>query len=167
MNFLYALVPPQYAIAVRIGVYALVVVILVGFGWFKGYAHGMKKYEEAKVAASLEGVRIVKGRDEVTTKVVMKYVPQIAKQQVVTETIIKEVPVYVPASTSDLPGGFRVLHDAAATGGVPDSSRIPDAAAVPAQDFANTFVLNYGICRDTAIRLRGMQEWVREQGKVK
>lgn len=79
------------------------------------------------------------------------------------ETIIKEVPVYVPSDTPDLPGGFRVHHDAAAIGELPDPARVADAPAVPAQDVAATLAENYLVCRATAEQLTALQEWVRRQ----
>ncbi len=140
---------------------------LVAFGWVKGAQHGEAKLQAAEARALKEGVRIVTLRGAVTTKIETKYLPQIARQQVITETILKEVPIYVPTSTADLPGGFRVLHDAAATGSIPDPARIADAAAVPAQGAAETIAGNYGACRADQIKLIGLQEWIREQAKVK
>ena len=91
---------------------------------------------------------------------VVKVVHQIA---VVTETITKEVPLYVPLDTPALPGGFRVLHDAAARGQVPDPAAIPDAAPAAAQDVATTVAENYGTCRLYAERLNAWQAWARAQ----
>ncbi|MES2909846.1 MAG: hypothetical protein V4718_00570 [Pseudomonadota bacterium] len=85
----------------------------------------------------------------------------------VTETILKEIPVYVKADDCPMPAGFRVLHDAAADGRLPDPAAIPDAASVPAQDVASTVTQNYGICHQTAQRLTSLQEWVNAQAALK
>jgi hypothetical protein len=146
---------------------AALMVAFFGFGWFKGSEHWHTKLIEAQAAALKEGVRIKTVRGEVTTKVETKYVKVLVHDGVVTETITKEVPVYVPASTPDLPGGFRVLHDAAAAGVIPDPASIPDAAPAPAGDVARTVVANYGSCRQVIHQLEGLQEWIREQQKVK
>lgn len=79
------------------------------------------------------------------------------------KTITKEVPVYVPSDSCTLPSGFRVLHDAAANGEVPDPASIPNAATVPAQDAATTVAENYGTCRETAQRLIDFQAWAKAQ----
>lgn len=89
------------------------------------------------------------------------------KIRTVFKTIIKEVPVYVKATDCPMPPGFRVLHDAAANGEIPDAARIPDAAAVPAQDVASTVTGNYEACQATSARLTGLQDWVRAQQSLK
>jgi hypothetical protein len=140
---------------------------IFGFGWFKGSEHWHGKLIEAQAAALKEGVRIQTVRGAVTTKIETKYVKVLVHDGVVTETIVKEVPVYVPASTPDLPGGFRVLHDASAAGVIPDPAAIADAAPVPVADAAKTIAQNYGSCRQVIHQLEGLQEWVREQSKVR
>lgn len=79
----------------------------------------------------------------------------------VTNTILKEVPVYVPRDSCDLPPGYRLLHDAAAAG-VPPPPAGTDAAPVPAQAAVATVIDNYGTCHDNADRLAKLQQWVRE-----
>lgn len=101
---------------------------------------------------------------EAITQVVEREVVKTVKQiEVVTETIVKEVPVYVQADAPPLPGGFRVLHDAAARGQVPDPAALSDAAAVPAAAAATTVTENYGACRADQARLSALQAWVRAQ----
>lgn len=140
---------------------------LFGFGYFKAAGHYKAEIQEMKVAAMKEGVRIAATRTVVTEKIITKWLPQIERQHVITETHIKEVPVYVPRDTPSLPPGFRVLIDAAAAGSVPDPASIPHAAPVGAQAATASIVDNYGTCRADQARLRGLQDWVTEQGKVK
>jgi hypothetical protein len=165
MNRLLSIIPGP-SLLYRIAAYAAVALALIGFGWLKGSEHWHTKLIEAQTAALKEGVRIQTVRGEVTTKVETKYVKVLVHDGVVTETITKEVPVYVPASTPDLPGGFRLLADAAAAGVVPDPARLADAAPVPAQVATASVVANYGSCRQVIHQLEGLQEWVREQQKV-
>ena len=106
------------------------------------------------------------GREKVNVKVVTKYVDRVQVVQGRTRTIIKEVPVYVPTGTADLPAGYRVLHDAAAQGVIPDPARIADASPVPAQDAAETVVENYGTCHETAEQVIALQDWIRAQQAV-
>lgn len=89
------------------------------------------------------------------------------KIRTVFQTIIKEVPKYVSVNDCPMSPGFRVFHDSAANGQLPDPARIPDAAAVPASDVANTVAGNYETCLTTATRLTGLQEWVKAQAAAK
>lgn len=102
-------------------------------------------------------------REVITQTVEKEVVKVVDKIAVVTETIIKEVPVYVPSDAPDLPAGWRLLHDAAARGQVPDPAALADAAPASAQDAANTVAANYGACLETAARLTALQAWTREQ----
>lgn len=112
--------------------------------------------------------RDTEAKREVVTQYVDREVVKLVQQvSVVTETIVKEVPVYVPVDTPPLPAGWRVLHDAAARGQVPSPSAIPDAAPVAAQDAAATVAANYGACRADQARLRGLQEWITRQQQLK
>lgn len=89
------------------------------------------------------------------------------KIRTVFKTIIKEVPTYVSINDCPMSPGFRVFHDAAANGEVPDASRIADAAAVPAPDVANTTAENYRTCHANSARLTDLQAWVRAQQGIK
>lgn len=90
-----------------------------------------------------------------------------ARREVVTRTITREVPRYVrePApACADAglhAGGFRVLHDAAAVGVVPDPARVASAPAVGAADAAGTITDNYAACREWREQLIGWQQWYR------
>lgn len=89
------------------------------------------------------------------------------KIRTVFKTIIKEVPTYVSTHDCPMSPGFRVFHDAAAHGELPDASRIVDAAAVPAPDVASTVAANYQTCQADSARLTGLQDWVRTQIELK
>ncbi len=88
-----------------------------------------------------------------------------AARQVITRTITREVPRYVqspPAQCADAglhAGGFRVLHDAAAGGVVPDAARLADAPAVDARAAADTIAGNYGTCLEWREQVIGWQRW--------
>jgi hypothetical protein len=89
----------------------------------------------------------------------LKLGAKLKKVRTQTIEVIKEVPVYVPSDSCDLPAGWRLLHDAAATGN-PPAPVGSDAAPVPAQDAASTVIENYGTCREDQERLRALQEYV-------
>lgn len=88
------------------------------------------------------------------------------KIRTVFKTIIKEVPTYVSINDCPMSPGFRVLHDAAVDGIVPDPARVADAAAAPAQDVAITVTENYESYHVVAARLTGLQKWVRAQQEL-
>ncbi|MBC7603881.1 MAG: hypothetical protein H7255_14635 [Ramlibacter sp.] len=75
MGLLTALVPPQYALLVRFGAHALVVVGLIGFGWLKGAEHSEVKLnehiakEQAQIIAGMKAAAVTtatwqKGKDD-------------------------------------------------------------------------------------------------------
>lgn len=141
---------------------ALALALWAGYQAWVGHQRELGR-EEVRAEFARQAQAADQKREVVTQTVereVVKVVEQIA---VVTETITKEVPVYVPLDSPALPAGFRVLHDAAARGQVPDPSAIPDAAAVAAQDAAATVAANYGACIDSAARLKAWQTWATEQ----
>ena len=138
----------------------------VAFGWVKGSAHVQTQWDAAIAAQNAHVALVQRKQAESTVKVVTKYVDRVQTVYRTGQTITKEVPVYVPATTPDLPGGFRLLHDAAATGSKLDASGIADAAPVPAATAAETVSQNYTICRATAEQLKALQEWIVEQQKA-
>ena len=112
--------------------------------------------------AEVDRLKAAAGR--VTTRVETKYVDRIVTIREKGDAIVREVPVFVPAGSCDLPGGFRLLHDAAAAAGpVPEAAGIADAAPVPAQTAIATVAGNYATCHEDAARLISLQEWAQEQ----
>lgn len=83
------------------------------------------------------------------------------------KTITKEVIKYVPYNTPDLPGGFRLLHDAAAIGTSADALSEAASGAAPqavsAQDVAGTVADNYTGCRLNAADLEAWNAWADKQ----
>jgi hypothetical protein len=89
--------------------------------------------------------------------------------QIVTETIIKEVEVYVTPATNlsyPVPNGFVYAHDAAASGsptiaaianrtGQPASA----ASAITMSRSAELLAANYGACRANAVQLTSLIKW--------
>lgn len=140
---------------------------LVGTGWVKGAGHVQAEWDAANLSATVVNAQHGKRQTEITTQVVTQYVDRWRTVHEAGQTIIKEVPVYVPADSPALPGGFRLLHDAAATGQLPDTAGSADAPAVPAQDATETVAGNYLTCRENAEQLMALQEWVSGQQAVK
>lgn len=85
-----------------------------------------------------------------------------ATRRTVAARIRHDVPRLVPKSSCDLPGGWRVLHDAAAENRDPGAAAGSDAAPVAAQAAAEIVADNYAACHDTSARLIALQQYVRE-----
>ena len=134
--------------------------------WREARSLAHYKAENAALKADNAALSVALEREKATERVVTKYVDRLQVVAGRTETIIKEVPIYVPADSADLPAGFRVLHDAAATGELPDPAGIADAAPVPAQDAASTVIENYGVCWATGEQLKSLQDWIRAQQAI-
>lgn len=165
MNLL-ALVPLPY----RLLALAIGAALLFATGWLKGNAHGTQKLYDYQAAEAKEAVRIAKAREVVTTKVVTKYVEKAAAAQVVTQTIEKEVVRYAETNAgSCLDLAWGRLHDAAAENRLPDPRPTVDGEgrAPQAYEALATVTDNYAACHRTADRLDALQEWVREQMKVR
>lgn len=140
-----------------------------------GYGH--LRYNAGQAATQAEwDASVAKGRAEVerlkseagkiTVRVETKYVDRIQKIHVKGDTIVREIPVYIGRDLPELPGAFRVFHDAAVQGSVPDPASIADAAPVAPQDVATTTASNYTSCLANAESLIGLQEWAAEQKRL-
>lgn len=141
------------------------------------YLYGEARYSAGKAAMQVEwdeATAIQAKADaglkdqqfKVTERVVTEYVDRVKVIREKGDTIVREVPVYVPSDACPLPPGYRVYHDAAAEGEVPDPAAVADAAPVAAQDAARTVADNYLTCRLNAATLTGLQDWVRQQQKL-
>lgn len=146
---------------IKVAVAALLAVALVGFGWSMGAGHVQAQRGNDIAEQATRAVKILVKQGQVTERIVTKTIERVRVIRAKTQTVIQEVPVYVPADI-DLPGSFRVFHDAVAAGSVPDPAGIPHAATVTARAVAETVATNYGICHETAEQLKGLQEWVTE-----
>ncbi|MCW5672263.1 MAG: hypothetical protein KIT86_21595, partial [Hydrogenophaga sp.] len=98
-------------------------VALVGFGWVKGAGHVQAQWDAAVQKQTLQAVAIRERQAQATVKVVTQYVDRIRVVRAKGDTIIKEVPVYVPVHADvacTINRGFVRLHDAAAAGELPE-----------------------------------------------
>lgn len=150
---------------------ALGALVAASAGW--GYTRGATAVQDRwdkRTAEHSSAVAIVRQRQaEVTERVVTEYVDRVRTVQVAGDTIIREVPVYVPTQCDPdgrLPAGWRVQHDAAASGEPADPARFADAAPVAPDTAAETVARNYLACRLNAEQLIALQAWVREQAAV-
>lgn len=128
----------------------------------------MQSKWDAELAAQAVAVAHTEAaQSETTTRVVTQYVDRVQTVRERGKTIVEKVPIYVPTDSGcDLPGGFRVLHDAAAAGQIPDPAGGADAASAATQTVAATVAANYATYHATVEQLGALQQWVREQRSV-
>ena len=151
----------------RLQALAALGVVLVGFGWIKGASHVQVQWDAAIQEQALQAAAIRERQAQATVKVVTQYVDRIRVVREKGETIIKEVPVYVPVQSDaacTINRGFVRLHDAAAAGELPEPARDADAAAagIALSAVAGTVADNYQTCHENAEQLRALQAWISE-----
>ena len=151
----------------RLVVLAVLGVALVGFGWIKGASHVQAQWDAAIQQQALQTAAIRERQSQATVKVVTQYVDRVRIVREKGETIIKEVPVYVPVladAACTINRGFVRLHDAAAAGDLPEPARDADAAAtgIALSAVAGTVAANYQTCHENAEQLTALQVWVSE-----
>lgn len=142
---------------------------IIGYGHLRfnaGQADIRSKWEAQKEKDAAELAKLKAKSSEVTVRVETKYVDRIKEIRVKGDTIVKKVPIYVPAGLPDLPPGWRLLHDHAAAGTVPGSSENANGAPVAPEVAAVAVADNYATCLANTQQLRGLQEWVNEQKRL-
>lgn len=162
---------------IRAGIALALVAVLALCGW-KIHSYGQTRYkagqadiqakwDKANAKAQAEIARLREAAGKVTVRTETVYVDRIRTIREKGNDIIRNVPVYVPAGSPDLPGGFRLLHDAAAANSpLPASPGSTDAAPASAQAVAATVAANYAIAAENAQQLVSLQTWVRDQCKA-
>ena len=154
----------------RIAIYTLIATTIGIAIWGHGYHKGSIKLYEYQAEQARAAVVIVTKRGAVTEKVITKYIKVRGETQYVTQYVEKEIPVYEKSNPGYcLDGAWRRLHDAASANSVPESPALSDGeiGAPKAAEAISTVTQNYAACHRTADKLDALQEWVREQGKVK
>lgn len=149
----------------------LLAATLIGFGWIKGAGHIQAQWDAAVQKQTLQVAVIRERQAQATVKVVTQYVDRVRVIREKGDTIIKEVPVYVPVQADaacTINRGFVRVHDAAAAGELPEPARDADAApaGIALSAVAGTVAANYHICHENAEQLRALQTWIREMKVV-
>jgi hypothetical protein len=150
-----------------------------GAGVYFGHHYGWLQQEAAVSSASEAVIATTRQQSLATEQADEAFTSQQAKSQIVTQTIVKKVPVYVTKNANTrcvIPVGFVRLHDAAAGGVplIPGSAGQPDAAATnpdaasgnSLSDVASTVTNNYGTCHQIAQQLIDLQAWVSQQQAI-
>ena len=146
---------------------AALAVALTGLGWVKGAGHVQSQWDAAVHQQTLQIAAVRQRQAEATVQVVTRYVDRVRVVREKGDTIIKEVPIYVPVQADaacTINRGFVRLHDAAAAGELPEPARDADAAAagIALSAVAGTVAANYQACHVNAEQLRALHAWVRE-----
>lgn len=140
-------------------------------GLMTGRDQVQDKWDAANNKQLLQVSAVKTEQAEATVKVVTEYVDRVQTVRVAGQTIIKEVPVYVPAQADaacSLSRGFVRLHDAAAAGSLPESTSGPDAApaGIALSAVAGTVADNYQRCHENAAQLNALQAWIAAQVEI-
>lgn len=144
--------------------------IAAGLAWLAttSYNAAVQRADQAETTAANLRTQLDNTRSATVT--VTQYVDRERVIRLKGDTIIKEVPRYVPVQADAacvVPRGFVRLHDAAAAGTVPNPDT-GDADAAPADvalsTVAGTVAANYTGCHVDAARLTSLQQTLRDQG---
>jgi hypothetical protein len=142
-------------------------IAVFGFGWLKGASHVQAQWD-ATSAAQLQAQAQAQTRQaQAIVQVVTQYVDRIQVVREKGDTLIQEVPVYVPVQADaacTVHRGFVSLHDAASAGELPAAPGDPDAPAegLALSAVAATVVTNYQTCHENAEQLKALQDWIRQ-----
>ncbi|MGN7105173.1 hypothetical protein ACTHR6_26400 [Ralstonia holmesii] len=144
--------------------------VVAGFAWWAthSYTAAVDRAEKAETAASELRTQLKNARGATVT--VTQYVDRERVIRLKGDTIVKEVPRYVPIEADAacaVPRGFVRLHDAAAAGAVPDphpgdADAAPSGVALSA--VAGTVAGNYTDSLANSEQLKTLQQTLRDQG---
>ena len=146
---------------------AAICIAMFGFGWLTGARHVQVQWDATTAAQQQAQAQVQTRQAETTVQVVTQYVDRIQVVREKGNTLIQEVPVYVPIQADaacTVPSGFVSLHDAAAAGELPEAARDADAPAegLALSAVAATVVTNYQTCHENAEQLKALQDWIRQ-----
>lgn len=154
------------AIPLRVWIFLAIASALVGYHLYALHEVRKEMRESCqKKAKALEEERdaavakLKTAQGKVIVQEVVKYRDRIVKVKEAGDVITKLIPLVVHDSDCPLSGGFRVLHDAATSGIIPNdpegTSRT--APAVDPVTAAETITTNYKACLANAEQLRTLQ----------
>lgn len=145
---------------------AAAIAACLGLWWFgqHEFNSGVRTQLERDADAA---ANINAGQPKIVEHLRTVYLPAETKIKTVTQTIVKEVPVYVTQQDDArciINNGFVRLHDSAAKGELPPGPAGDDGAAsiTKLSTVSQTVTGNYGIANLCAIRLKEWQEWYRK-----
>ncbi len=143
-----------------------------GLFLFWGYGHlqyragqenTQQKWDQSVKRGKTIVAQLKKEQGKVTIKYQTQYVDRVKVIHEKGKVIRDLIPTYIAADSCDLPPGFRLLHDAAASNSIPGAPEGTNAAAVPVRVATKTITDNYESCHEVSERLVNLQGWVLEQ----
>lgn len=160
----------------RLVLAALFIALLVGLACRLSYGAGVDHEKAAEAKRRAAAVKVVRRVATESRKISADVSHQLdtrkAEIRTVTQTLIKEVPVYVTAESDRacvVPVGFVSLHDAAAHGAaVPAAPGGPVEAAsgVPLSAVAETVAANYGVAFEWRAEALAWRGWYARQADL-
>lgn len=146
-------------------VIALIAVALFGSGYMKGAASERADIDQEKLETALAYAGEILAQQDrangLAADIEKLRTAQAPKDRFITREITRYVKVTPPADRCTLPGTWRLLHDAAATGTpiAAETGPLAAAAANPVADAAalETIGINYEACRTDQAKLAGWQ----------
>lgn len=133
MSIFSSIIEGPYAVLARVGVWALAVLALVGFGWFKGVEHEAAKHQAYLAAQAVATSNRLLERTKIVTEVQTVYVEKAAQTKIVKEYIHDQSDKYAASNTGYcLDDEFRRLHDTAADNRLnPGAREVHDPGRTP------------------------------------
>ena len=154
----------------RAAVIVALLAVVAGLAWWATDSYNAEVQRANQAETTAATLRTQLDNAQRATATVTQYVDRERVIRLKGDTIIKEVPRYVPVQADAacvVPRGFVRLHDAAAAGTVPNPDT-GDADAAPAgvalSAVASTVAANYTDCHVDAARLSSLQQTLRDQG---
>lgn len=153
--------------------WGLVLTVLLGTLWQTyrlGGDHVRVAWDLERAQTASANAQEIARLAELQQHTTREYLKQYSLLRENTKTIIEKVPVYVTKqddANCSISDGFVRLHDEA-TGNTPvpstDSPSGTDGSSesVELSDVGRTVAGNYSTCRETALRLKELQEWVKK-----
>jgi hypothetical protein len=151
-----------YLTAIRAGLVAVFLTVLIGIGWGLKGALNERQVLRQQVASQQESLKLATRHQQVTSKVITKYVQAKSAIKETTKYVTVEIEKRIPADACVLPPDWGLLHNNAATGdlSVPPPTGGADAAPVASKEALGTITENYGAARENAAQLEALQQWI-------
>lgn len=147
----------------------LVTLVVLSYSGWRLYEMGrasvQKKWDASVERGKAKVERLKQQQVVVKTIVETQVVEKIKTVKVKGDEIIKQVPIYIPIDTPDLPSGFRLLHDSAVLQLTPGTGSAL-GEAVPVTDATSTIVRNYTQCYKWREQVIGWQDWYEMMQKL-
>lgn len=143
----------------------MLVLGIIGYGLYDlGRDHKQAEWDAAVKRGQVIVDNLKAKQGSITISGEVRFVEKVKIIKEKADVIEKRINVYIPVSTPDLPGGFRLLHDSAALGTIPGAPETGSSVAV--RDVTATVARNYSICHQWKAALDEQVRWGQEQREL-